>query len=92
MKKTIASLCFIIPSMCSSLLPPLYESVAEFKSLINDEQLVKSLDSAEFITDIKKEKNFFLITTNTREIRVEVVYTKNQLMGPAVFHLTFPKN
>jgi hypothetical protein len=90
MKTLIASLAIALPSIAFGLLPPLYESLAEFKSLINDERLPQSLDSGELILDVKKRDGSFIVTTNKRAIVITVVHEKSNVIGPAKFHLQFP--
>ena len=56
MKKMLFIMSIALPSISFSLLPPLYDTLAEFKSLINDDRLPQSLDSARRSRIFKKLK------------------------------------
>lgn len=91
MKKSLLLALTLLPSLSYALLPPLYESIAAFKSLVNDERLADSLQSGEAIIRIDKGDDFFTIMTNKSTLRVNIVHDRSQLMGPAQFHLEFEK-
>lgn len=82
----IASLTLFIP--CQALLPPLYHTLAEFKAVVENEQLVQKLQSGEAIVSIQRleDGNFEVITTK-HKIPVEVVFEKTKMIGPGKFHL-----
>lgn len=90
MKKAALLFFLVLAIPCEALLPPLYDSLAVFKSLINDERLPQSLDSGEAITDIKKVDETFVVTTNKRFITVKIVGEPTHLIGPRKYHLEFP--
>lgn len=90
MKKISIFIALALTAPSYALLPPLYESLAEFKALINDERLPGALDSGELIVDIKKDGDDFVVTTNKRAIRVQVVREETHLIGPGKFHFDFP--
>lgn len=91
MKKFIFVLALMVPALNQGLLPPLYETLAEFKSLINDDRLPQSLQSGEAIISIKKQEDNFIVTTNKSQLVVRIVHEKTQMIGPAKFHLEFDK-
>lgn len=90
MKKKFAFFFFLV-SISSSFaaLPPLYQSIKEFKALLDDPKLTKNLSSGEMITEINKVDNDFEITTNKQKMNVRVVYQSQKQPGPAVFKLEF---
>lgn len=89
MKKTLSLIAAVLTIPCSALLPPLYESLAEFKMLIDDKRLSESLDSSEAIMNIKKSDDMFVITTNKRSINVRIIHDPTHLVGPGKYHLEF---
>lgn len=92
MKFFLGATISLFPFLCFGVLPPLYDSLTQFKSLINDERLPISLDSSEAIVDIRKEDGFFVVTTNKQMLKVKIVREPNQVIGPSKFHLEFPKD
>lgn len=90
MRKVLFIAAAILPMLSFGLLPPLYETLAEFKALINDERLPQALQSGEAITGIQKEDDTFTVTTNKSTLRVKVIHDPTKLMGPGKFHLEFP--
>ena len=91
MKKILLSLALILPTLTHAVLPPLYSTLDEFKSLVNDERLPKALDSGEAIIDIRKSSDdSFLITTNKHTLKIKIIRDPQKLMGPSKFHLDFP--
>lgn len=97
MKKTLQYLFFagLTITSCASmdaqaLLPPLFESINEYKMLINSDDLGKKLDSGEAIVDIERREGCcFLIITNKSTIEVDIVKDKQETPGPGKFHLIF---
>lgn len=70
-------------------LPPFYQSVNEYRSLLNDKQLEKALVSAEGIREIKRTENGFTIISNKHTLDVELIYDSQAMPGPANFHFIF---
>lgn len=79
----------VITSSGYAVLPPLYESVKEFKALLNDPRLTENLTSGEPILAIEKEYTDFTVTTNEHTMKVKVVYEEMARPGPNEFHLEF---
>lgn len=74
----------------SAALPPLFQGMREIKAIFDDPDTLKYLDSGDVITDIKKTETGYLITTNKKEVLVEIVYESSSVPGPVKFHLRFP--
>lgn len=89
MKKILLSFVVTLPTLCFGLLPPLYETVGEFKSLINDERLTHVLQSGEAVMSIIRENDSFVITTNKSVLVVKIIPQATKLMGPAKYTLEF---
>jgi hypothetical protein len=77
-------------SLCAAL-PPLWQNVAELKSILSDEHLGSHLESGEAILDIKKTDQGWLIITNHHELPVHITYKESQMPGPAKFNIEFGK-
>lgn len=75
-----------------ALLPPLYQSVKEYKALLNDPRLEKNLSSGELIQNIERTETGFEVTTNKQVLKVAVIYKKQRMPGPAEFQLEFQKS
>lgn len=91
MKKLALLSLLLFGSATSShaLLPPLYESIKEYKALLNDPRFVDNLTSGETILDIRREHNNFEVITNQHKLNVKIVYEPQGRPGPAQFHLEF---
>lgn len=70
-------------------LPPLYETLKEFKSLIEDPRLENSFTSGEAIVKIERDEQGFIVSTNKRTIHVQVVYEPATMPGPEKYKLVF---
>lgn len=70
-------------------LPPLYQTAAEIKSMMADEQLGQKLQSGEAIMTIQKTDAGYEIVTNQHRLQVEVNYEPAKQPGPAKFKLQF---
>ena len=76
------------PFSVQALLPPLYHTLAEFKAIVDDKQLVAKLESGEPIVSITRlEDGNFEVLTTKHKIIINVVFEKTQLIGPGKFHL-----
>ena len=71
------------------VLPPLYEGIKELQALLASHELSQKLGSGDVIEKIEKTENGYKITTNKRDLEVEVYYTPTGRIGPAAFTLKF---
>jgi hypothetical protein len=91
--KKITSLVLVMLGFSLSAhaaLPPLYQSLNEYKALLNDARLAKSMTSAEMIKDIKRTDAGFEIMTNLQTIQVQVIPLPQGQPGPQQFSFKFP--
>lgn len=72
-------------------LPPLWQNVAELKSILSDEHLGSHLESGEVILEIKKTDQGWLIITNHHELPIHIVNKEQKMPGPAKFNVEFGK-
>jgi hypothetical protein len=72
-----------------AVLPPFYESVKEYKALLDSPELEKQLGSGEAILDIKRDETGFTITSTKRQLKVGIVYEPARMPGPSKFHFEF---
>lgn len=72
-------------------LPPLWQNVAELKSILSDEHLGSHLESGEVILEIKKIDQGWLIITNHQELPIHITYKESKMPGPAQFNVEFGK-
>jgi len=91
MKRFLLALMVTVSLPTWALLPPLYQSVKEYKALLNDPRLEKTFASGEFIQSIERKESGFTVTTNKQILKVDIVYKKQRLPGPAEFQLEFQK-
>lgn len=92
---TLTIAATILSCSCSfayAALPPLYETLKEFKSLINDPRLEENLTSADAIQKIERTDKGFVVTTNKRTMNVGIVYEPALRPGPAKYKLVFEKD
>jgi hypothetical protein len=90
MKRLILTLFASLAIMqAEALLPPLYQSTAEIKAILADDQLGKKLQSGEIIKKIKKNAQGYEIITNHHRLQVTVENEPSQGPGPAHFKLIF---
>ncbi len=90
------TVCFAAATLhVEALLPPFFQSLKEYKALLNTPELSAALGSADIIHDIQRDDKGFLITTSKHTLRVDVVYDPRGqdepkgFVGPALFHLEF---
>lgn len=76
-------------SSLQAALPPLYESLSEYKSLLGSEELSNKLGSAEGIQDVKRTEKGFRISTMKYHLDVDIVFEPQSHPGPAKFHFIF---
>ncbi len=72
-----------------ALLPPLYHTLSEIEAIISDERLAQELGSAEGITKIERVDEGYVITTFRYQLKVDVNYIPQQMIGASKFELTF---
>lgn len=87
----IAGFC-LLSTHLSAALPPFYQSLKEYKALINGNELPMHLDPSDLITDITRNDDVFIVTTSKHQLKVDVVYDPPEhqgFVGPARFHLVF---
>lgn len=70
-------------------LPPLYQSLNEYKALLVNPQLTEKLTSADLIQSIQRESSSFLIKTNKHTLKIDVIYDPQKSPGPAKYHFVF---
>lgn len=78
-----------LSSPLSAILPPLYESLKEIKSIVNSPDLTARLQSGELITKIERNDAGFEITTNQHTLQIDVEYIPTGRIGPAEYKLFF---
>lgn len=76
-------------SMSYAALPPLYETLKEFKTLIEDPRLEHSFTSGDAIEKIERNEDGFTITSNKRTVHVKIAYEPAMRPGPAKYKLIF---
>lgn len=81
---------FTTTHLCAAL-PPLYETLKEYKALLDSPQLTENLVSADAIENIQRDNYGFLIKTNKHTMKVDVVYDPQTHPGPSKFHFVFHK-
>lgn len=90
MKKLgLVILAALVVTQADALLPPLYETSAQIKAMMSNEQLGQKLQSGEVIEKIERNEQGYEITTNKSRIQVNVVYEPSQHPGPAHYTLQF---
>ncbi len=82
---------FALTGTVSAALPPLWQNVAELKSILSDEHLGSHLESGESIILIKKTEKGWLIITNHHELPVHIKYKEATMPGPAQYDIEFGK-
>lgn len=90
MKKLVLSLIlsFLSTQPLFALLSPLDQSIQELKTLIESPE-IRNLPTAEPIVDIWKLGSRYIISTENRQMAVDVVYSPRKTPGPQEFKLVF---
>lgn len=88
-KAACIALALMSAQPLSALLPPLYESLNEYRALLNDQKLSQLFTSGEPIVSVVKNETGFVVTTTRHHVVVEVVYEKQNMPGPAKFHFVY---
>lgn len=91
MKIFVFFLCLfgLAAGSATAALPPLYQSLVEYKRLLEEKELSKNLGSEEVIMEIKREEKGFRILTSKSALEVGIVYEPQDHPGPAKFHFIF---
>jgi hypothetical protein len=89
MKKIPLFLALLLPLKAFTALPPLYESLREYKAVLENPELSQKLSSADFIEQITKTEEGFLIKTNKQTLQVKLIPLPQNRPGPLNFHLIF---
>lgn len=86
---TLATSVLLLGSHAEAALPPLYQSLAEFKSIINNPDIEEILVSGELITKIERDDHGYLITTNKHTLQAFIEFQPASKPGPQVFKVRF---
>jgi hypothetical protein len=70
-------------------LPPFYQSLNEYRALLNSPELAKKLGSVESIQEIQRTDSGFIITTTKHTMDVDIIFDPQNHPGPAQFHFFF---
>lgn len=70
-------------------LPPIHQSIKEYKALIESPELSQQLGTGEGITEIQRVENGFVVKSFHKTLNVEVVYDQQDRPGAVKFHLVF---
>lgn len=92
MKKQLFFLCLLAVQTATAALPPLWQSVNEIKTILDDPRFGTELESGELILKIKKTDEGWLIVTNRHRLYVKVIEQPQTRPGPAKFTLEFQKD
>jgi hypothetical protein len=84
---SLATLLLFSSSLSEALLPPLYQSIDEYKALLKNQKLIDKLDSGDAIVDIKRDPQGFTVTTLKKIIQLELIFDPVAHPGPAKFHI-----
>ncbi len=82
-------LTFCIASQTFGALPPLYQSLKELKAVLESPELSNKLTSADYIEEIRRTDEGFLIKTNKHTIQAKLVVEPQGMPGPTKFHVIF---
>ncbi|MDF2549222.1 MAG: putative secreted protein [Chlamydiales bacterium] len=88
-KALVFFLFLFLPQISEGALPPLYQTIREYQSLIDHPELMERLPSGEAIVSIERRDSSFLILTPRYLLQVGIVYQRQKMPGPGQFELTF---
>jgi hypothetical protein len=77
---------------CVSLkaaLSPTFQSAAEVKAIFESEEFLTNFGTPDRIVSCEKTETGYVIKSDTHQQSIEIVYTPNELLGPASFELIF---
>jgi len=89
--KKLFLLLVVASTPAFSALAPLYQSMKEIQSILNNPQFTENLPTSAQIKDIKKVTGGYLIVTSSHTMKVDVEYQKQSMVGPAKYKLCFHK-
>jgi len=89
MKTIVLSLFLLLAQPVFAALPPLYQSVAEWRELVDSEELTDSFPTSQMITSITAVEKGYIVLTQEYKMLVEVKYLSQSMPGPAQFKLLF---
>lgn len=72
-----------------SLLPPLAQSLAELRALLEDKRVYGMLGGSEIIEDIIRTDEGYVIVTRSKILPVDITYLKQEHIGPQQFEFYF---
>lgn len=70
-------------------LPPLAQETKEIKAILDDARLNGAVQS-QLIQRIEKVEDGYLISTDSKQVFIQVHYLPQAMPGPAKFELQFP--
>lgn len=89
MKTFVFCVAMATCSCLNAALPPLYQGMAEFKSVLQDPRFVKELPAGDVLESIAKTEKGFEVTTNRHTVQVDIEYMPQKQPGPAQYVLHF---
>lgn len=89
MIKFVVFLLVLVSPNVEAILPPLYQTASEIKSILENQQLGETLQSGESIIKIEKIDQGYELTTNKHHLKVDIIYEPSIRPGPAQFKLQF---
>lgn len=81
--------CLILSQPTYALLPPLYQTANEIKSILESKELGQKLASGGPILNIQKNDKGYMLITNRQYLQVDIIYKHSHKIGPAEFDLYF---
>ena len=87
MYKFLIPLCLACSTMAAAL-PPLAESIEEYKALLELPELYNSFQKPNPIQKIKRVGNSFIITSNEEVVIADIEYLPLEQPGPSKFNIT----
>jgi len=88
MRKLLMGL-LVLSSPLFAILSPLDQSVKEFQTLVASPELRDSFPTSETVQDIWRLGNRFIVSSENRQVTVEVVYSSSKQVGPQEFSFNF---
>ncbi len=91
MKKIVLSLLLSLFAIhpLSAALSPLDQSIKEIRTILDSQELRSNLQTSDAIQDIWKVGGRYVVSTENRQMVVEVTYTPRKTPGPQEFSLKF---
>lgn len=79
----------LIAGSMEAVLPPLWQSRDEIKSLLESSEIGRYLDSSEAIKEIKRSEWGYYLITNKHTLEARIRYQPQSMPGPTNFSWTF---